>query len=430
MSLKNKITHITNNEVVRHSSIYVISSLINASIPFLLLPIMTECLSPADYAITALYQVVLGFMIPLVGVNVEAATSIEYFRNIHKNLKLFIGNALIIVSISFLIFLSLSLIFSSNLASIIDIPTKWIAIAVVQTFFQVIFAYVLVLFQVSKQPIKYGILQILLSVINAGLSIWLVWGLNWGYEGRLVGNFIAVGIIAIISTIYLVRNYKVEFKFNKIISLDILKYGAPLIPHMLGGWVMSLIDRMFLADMLGLETVGLYSVAFQLASVFGFLTMAVNQAFAPWLFGKLSQDESIRTKSKIIKFSYAIIALYLICAILYIFAMPIIKNLFINSRYHEIDMMFIVLLLGFVFQGFYCLVTNYIAYAKKTKYQAMVTVLVALIKIPMTYLFIKNFGALGAVYSFALTYFLFYFVTAIVSQKIYPMPWLSSLTKH
>lgn len=423
MGIRSRIKQITTNEVAKHSLVYVVSSLINASIPFLLLPMMTSCLTPVDYGITAMFQVVVGFLTPLVGLNVDGATSIEYYRDVHKNLKLFIGNSLIIAGVSFLLFFLLSLVFAAPLSKSIEIPSQWVVLAVVQTFLQVLVTYLLTLFQSSKQSIKYGMLQISLSAINAGLSIWLVWGLDWGYVGRLTGNLMAVGLLSVASLIYLIKKYQVEFRFDKVISTDILKFGVPLIPHMLGGWAMSLIDRVFLADMIGLEVVGLYSVAFQLASIFGFLTLAVNQAFVPWLFGRLSKDESPKTKTKIVKFSYLVMGLYLFCAALYVAVMPFIKKWFINSRYHDIDLMFDILLVGFVFQGFYYLFTNYIAFAKKTKYQAMVTIIVALVKIPTTYLFVSYWGAIGAVYSFAITFFLFFVVTAIVSQRIYPMPW-------
>ena len=424
MQIKEIPKYIFKNEVSRNSIVYIVSSVLSASIPFLLLPLMTSCLTPADYGITAMFQVVLAFLIPMIGLNSEGATGTEYFRQIYKNLSRYIGNALLLVVVSFIVCLLIVSIFSSQFSSILDLPRIWVVLAAVQSLFQFIIVYVLALLQASKQPVKYGLLQIGLSVLNAGFSIWLVYGLMWGYQGRLVGNLGAVVIVAIIAFIYLVRKYHVDFRFDKVLTIDILKYGVPLIPHALGGWAMSLIDRVFLADMIGLDTVGLYSVAFQLASVFAFLTAAVNQAFAPWLYSQLAVNDSIGNKRRIVKFSYAVMSLFVVCAIVYLALMPVIKSIFINSRYHDINLMFAFLLIGFVLQGFYFMFTNYISFIKKTKYQAAVTVSVAIIKLPLTYVLIQYFGAVGAAYSFALTYFLFFAVTAIVSNKLYPMPWL------
>ena len=80
------IKRILRTKIVRNSGIYVLSSTINASVPFFLLPIMTTCLSTEDYGVTAIFQTVLGFMLPIVGLTMDGAIGLEYYIKATNNI--------------------------------------------------------------------------------------------------------------------------------------------------------------------------------------------------------------------------------------------------------------------------------------------------------------------------------------------------------
>ena len=54
------------NEIyfLKDVSIYTLASIINATIPFLLMPVLTRYLSPTDYGIIAIAQSIIGFLTP------------------------------------------------------------------------------------------------------------------------------------------------------------------------------------------------------------------------------------------------------------------------------------------------------------------------------------------------------------------------------
>lgn len=418
------------NKVVKHSSIYILSSAINSSIPFLLLPIMTACLSPADYGIIAMFQVIIGFLVPLIGINIDGAISIEYYLKTHANLGNYIGNCLILSLTSFLLFLILGLCFGKIFSVFFEIPSFWINVAIIQTFLTIIYTVLLTLWQVSQNPIKYGIFTLGISILNSGLSIWLVYHLNMNYTGRLGANFGAVVLFSAIAFIFLIKNFNLTFTLNHKLSMDILKYGIPLIPHAIGGWALSLIDRLFLGKIVGLDEVGKYSVAFQIASILGFITLGINQSFAPWLYGKLSSNKDY-PKKQIVKFTYLCILGLIFLTIFGILLLPLIKTIFINKRFTGIDTYFNILILGFLVQGIYYLFVCYIFYVKKTKILAKISLIVILTKIPLTYFLVKNFDGVGAAWAYTLTYTLFAGLVIFSANKVYPMPWnLLKLTQN
>jgi Na+-driven multidrug efflux pump len=85
------------------------------------------------------------------------------------------------------------------------------------------------------------------------------------------------------------------------------------------------------------------------------------------------------------------------------------------------------LALGFLFSAMYYMVTNYIFYTRRTAWLAGITFLTAAINIPLTYFLILTSGAVGAAQATAISLGLSFLFTWLVSQRVYPMPWLAGL---
>lgn len=424
--MKSALKRLFQAKIVRNSSIYILSSTINASVPFLLLPIMTSCLSPEDYGVTAIFQTVLGLMLPIIGLTMDGAISLEYYVKEAGNLGKYIGNCFTISCCSFFICLLAVILFGQHIELLVGLSVNWIMLALIQTFLQFFCTICLTLWQVSQRPILYAVFSFGMCVLNAFLSVWFIYYCNQGYSGRLYANFIAVALFSIVAFFYVLKRYHVSFSIDVEMIKDALNYGVPLIPHAVGVWCLSLIDRLFLLNMVGFAAVGKYSVAFQLASVVGFLTIGVNQAFVPWLFESLGNATDL-LKKKIVKSTYLLMLLILFCALLYAFVLPLIQLFFINDRFWGIEETFRFLLIGYCFQGFYYFFTCYIGYKKKTKYIALITISVTLMKLPITYFLIFYYGLEGAALSFALTFFFLFVFTIFVSNRVYKMPWFTFL---
>lgn len=70
------------------------------------------------------------------------------------------------------------------------------------------------------------------------------------------------------------------------------------------------------------------------------------------------------------------------------------------------------------------MVVNYIFYVKKTYILAWITFLSAAINIVLNYFLIRANGAIGAAQATAITFFVSFILTWILSAKVYNMPWL------
>ena len=413
---------LTKSNLFKSSSIYTLSSILNASIPFILLPILTNRLSPTDYGVVAMFQLLVSIIYPFIGVNLEGAIARKYYDDEKNSFSSYIGSCFVITLISFFFFSLLLLIKINWLTSLISLQAYWIKLAVLTAFLQFSIAVLLVLYQTSVQPIKYGFVQISQSALNIILTILFIVNYKKTWEGRLDAIFLSTLIFAIISVIILIKKKKIRINFLKDHFLHALKFGIPLIPHAIGAMLFISIDRFFLTKYFGLEQTGNYTVSYQIGAIVSIITVSINNAFVPWLYENLKKN-NLNIKIKIVKFTYLYFLLLIIGALILLLVFPIIIKLFIGHRYKSVNSYSLFIVLGLVCQGMYFMVTNYISYVNKTYLQAIVTISVALLKIPLTYFLIMWLGSVGASVSFFLTFLTFFITTWVLSSRVYEMPW-------
>ena len=79
-------------------SIYTIASLLNASIPFLLLPILTAYLTTEEYGLLSIIQIFIIFTLPFISINISSKLQIEY-HHLDKNEFAILVNSILIIPI-------------------------------------------------------------------------------------------------------------------------------------------------------------------------------------------------------------------------------------------------------------------------------------------------------------------------------------------
>ena len=186
-----------------------------------------------------------------------------------------------------------------------------------------------------------------------------------------------------------------------------------------------MIDRVLINKMIGIEATGIYTVGYQIGMVIHLLAISFNLAWSPFLFEKLKQSESNPSiKLKLVKLTYiynvTILSLGLILGLI----APWFLKFFVGESFASASQYIIWVSVGYAFNGMYFMVANYIFYAKKTHVLALITFVSAIFNIFATYILIKYNGAIGAAQATCFTFFIFFILTWILSNRVYRMPWL------
>lgn len=415
------------SSLLKNAGIYTIANVINASIPFLLLPYLTRILSLADYGIVTMFTTVLVFTTPFVLINLGGAVGRRYF-NKEIDLSEYIGNCFFIIISSFFLVLIIFIVFRRTISVFTEIPSNWLLLIPIAAISKAVNTITLVLWQVRKKAAIYGLFKILLTATNLGFTFLFIYYSEIKWKGRVEAIVLSTLIFAIVGYIVLLRQGDINYKFNKLHIQHALRFGGGLLPHAIGLMLITLSNRIFITRMVSIEEAGLYGVANQIASAIFFLTSSFNNAYIPWLYDKLTLRKS-KTNSRIVRITYLYFFFLIIIGILLFLLLPFIFRVFIDQDFSTAIKYCPYIILGYVFQGMYFMVTNYITYAEKTHFQAIITIAIGGINLVTNYFFINIFGGIGAAYSFCLSFFLFFIATWYVSNRVHAMPWLTLIKK-
>lgn len=415
------------NSFIVGTSIYLASNILNGIIPFILLPILTRYLAPAEYGEVAMFQTLAGALGAFVGSELVGAAVRKYYdSNIsRKELAKFIGSCIQLVAICSTFVLIVLFIFQNQLSEWLSLKPIYIMLSVFTASSSAIVSIRLSQWQVRKKALSFGILQISQSLINMLLSLLLVIVMLKGAEGRINAQIITAFVFLFLSLFLLYKDHLLKIFVWRIDYIkEALNFGIPLIPHAAGGFLLMTVDRFVINREIGLAEAGIYMVAIQLTAAISIVFDAINKAYVPWLFEKLKQND-FQQKVKIVKFTYAWFGLILIGAFLSFYIGPYLVVLIAGKEYTEAGNVIGWLALGQGFQGMYLMVTNYIFYSKKTGLLSIATLSSGLINIILLFILIRLLGLEGASIAFAISMGVRFLLTWYISHKRHPMPWFN-----
>lgn len=417
--------------LTKNSLIYLFSNIINAAIPFLLLPILTRILSTEEYGQIAMFQILVTGLAAFVGLNTVGAANRKYYDDVKSldELSQYNGACLHILFISTIILLVIGTIFSQQLSEFLSIPISWIYSALFLSSLSFIMNLRLGQWQVRGDAFKFGTLQITNGLFNVSLSLLLVVVLQLGAEGRVDAQVIAGALSALVAMAMLFKDKLVTlFCWRPCYVKQALHFGVPLIPHVFGIFLLSAVDRFVINQELGLGAAGIYMVAVQLSIAFNILFDAINKAYVPWLFEVLKRDNSDE-KRKVVKYTYLYFLFLILIALIPFLVGPWALVLIAGENYRAAGEVIGLLCLGQIFGGMYLMVTNYIFYAKKTGYLALVTISSGFLNIALLFLLVTEMGITGAAIAFVLSKGFQFLLTWFVAYFSVNMPWFSSSEK-
>lgn len=409
------------------AAIYLLSNILNAAIPFLLLPILTRHLGPSEYGQVAMFQVLTSALAAFVGLNTVGAANRKYFdKDSREEMPQYVGACLQILIFSFLVVVAVLFVFHEWLSEALGISPVWVILASIASAASFVVKLRLGQWQIRKKPLKYGLLQILLSFFNACLSLLLVVMLSFGPEGRILGQTVAPVVISLFALSLLVKDGLLKMAFRPDLIRDALSFGIPLIPHIGGGFLLSAVDRLVINKYLGLESAGTYMVAVQLTMTMSLVFDSINKAYVPWLFERLKKDDP-NEKKQIVKWTYGYCALIFMAAGLAFLLGPYLTVLIAGEQYASAGNVIGILALGQAFKGCYLMVTNYIFYAKKTARLSLVTIFSGILNMVFLITLIPLLGLQGAAVAFTTAMALRFLGTWWLAQKSHPMPWFKMI---
>lgn len=414
--------------LVNSTATYALANVINSAIPFLLLPVLTRVLAPAEYGVVTMFATVVSVLTAFTGLSIHGAVSVRHF-DADTDHPRFVGTCLGLLAVSTSLVLLIVWLMAGPLSRWVEIPEGWLLVAVLASAAQAIVQVRLVIWQVRSEVWRYGLFQILQTALNLGLSLGLILLLGLGWEGRVLGICVAVFLFAGLALYGLQRRALVRWSIDRDYIRAALRFGVPLIPHAVGAMMIAMSDRFIITHLLGIGVTGTYAVGVQMGMVVGLLADAFVKAFGPHLFSELrSQDSSSRVR--IVRQCAIVFLVFLVLAVGYVALLPYIYPLIVGEQYSA--SLPIAQLIGFgnAFMGMYYVIAGFIFYFEKTALLARLTFGVGILSVGITYALVSSVGVVGAAWGYLVVQLMFFLGAWNLAQKAFPLPWRSLFTSR
>nr|WP_314839275.1 oligosaccharide flippase family protein [uncultured Flavobacterium sp.] len=409
------------------SSVYTFLNIVNKAIPFILLPVIVRLLSTEDFGLYSLFITVESLLIPIVSLNLHAALSSHYYSDdflLSEYLSTMIFSLLGISIVFFIVVLVLP----DFVINLLGLPFYFLQLAVISATITGLIGMVSNLFRLQRRPWIYGAFSISQSLFLF-LCIYIFCIINPTFNMIVNGRIFYVVMLFITSIILLKNKKYLILKFRNDFFKRALKFSLPTLVYSLSAFVFLSSDRFFIKYFLGIKSVGYYSAIFQLSSIISILGMSINAAWMPWLFENLKKKDYY-TNVFIVKLSYGLIFTFLIIGFLSCLVFPFFASLILPYTFHKYIYISTPIIIGFVFEGIYLIVSPYLFFVGKTKYNGFIGIIIACLNITLNIILIPYLGILGAAIATCCSWILLAITFFIFSSRVYPMPWLYFLPKN
>ncbi|PTU75129.1 lipopolysaccharide biosynthesis protein [Pseudomonas mangrovi] len=413
--------------LVNSTATYALANVINSAIPFLLLPVLTRVLAPAEYGVVTMFATVVSVLTAFTGLSIHGAVSVRHF-DADTDHPRFVGTCLGLLAVSTSLVLLIVWLMAGPLSRWVEIPEGWLFVAVLASAAQAIVQVRLVIWQVRSEVWRYGLFQILQTALNLGLSLGLILLLGLGWEGRVLGICVAVFLFAGLALYGLQRRALVRWSIDREYIRAVLRFGVPLIPHAVGAMMIAMSDRFIITHLLGIGVTGTYAVGVQMGMVVGLLADAFVKAFGPHLFAELKSQDPY-SGVRIVRQCAAVFLGFLVLALSYVALLPFLYPLIVGGQYGA--SLPVAQLVGFgnAFMGMYYVVAGFLFFFERTVLLAKLTLLVGLVSVVLTYVLVESMGVIGAAWAYVLVQLFFFLGAWRLAQKTFPLPWRTLFNK-
>ena len=267
---------------------------------------------------------------------------------------------------------------------------------------------------VQFRYVEYLVISFVNSIGNVTLSIFLILLVfpNNRYLGRIVGSstpFIIIGI-CIIFRIFIEGKTWLKTEYAKYA----LVMGIPLIPHIIGQYVLNQSDRIIITRLAGEHNSGLYSYAYSICTILLIVYQSIDAAWTPWVYVKIDKNEinAVKTSEK----KYLAFGSVLFCG--FVALAPDVYRIMANSSYWDGYVMILPLALSMFFLFLYYIPVNIEYYYKKTIYISLGTIIAATLNIVLNILFIPIYGYTVAAYTTLFSYMILFIMHLFIAMKM------------
>ena len=374
-----------------------VTSAISKAITFLMLPVYTAALSPAEFGVAEILVSTAVLLLPLV--SLYAPEAVFRFRAGGEQGALTTGGLFLLIGL--LVFaLSLPLVgLSPRLRPYLWLLYAYVAASLLRSF----------LAHVLRSDGAFGIYalqQLFCTLLTVLFQFLLLRVYQRGVQGYLLAVVLADATTFLVLFATQPRRFLPDGAVRRALCGKMASYALPMIPSTVLWWVIAVSDRYLILLWAGESATGLYAAAGRFP---GLLTLAVSVFLEGWHYAALraKKEEQGALFGRI--YALFLPLLVLLCVGLILFSLPLVR-LFTSSVYERAAAFVPLLMFGTLCAGLANFLGSVYHLHLRSGATLFTAALAAGVNVGLNLLLLPSIGVLGAALSTAIAYALLFAV--------------------
>lgn len=395
---------------------YSLGPILGAFISFITIPIITYYISPDEFGRVSMYTLATSIMELFIYLGLDQAY-VKYYYEIDQQEAFF--NAMIpSLLLSFVIGLSMIIAHKPISLWLYDTDNEFILVLMLAIYmpFAVVGRFHSMYARVSEHAIRYSVYSILSRFLMLISCLVLFRMTGKQFRTVIYATTFAQVITPIIMILVDAKEINVKkAKLSKDTVCTLLRFGLPLLPATVVGWILNSVDKVMIRNQCGYEQLGLYSAALKIVSVLAIIQSCFVAFWTPVAFRWNREEKDVSSFELVgqilcfvMSLLFANILLFktFIVAILspeYSSSVTIIPFLLLHPIMYTISEVTVV---GIYFTG-------------KSYTTIIVAVISCIINIAGNSLLVPRYGAIGASIATGISYCVFFWIRTYIARKVW-----------
>jgi O-antigen/teichoic acid export membrane protein len=409
-------------ELLRHSAVYGLGSIVSRVLAVVLLPVYTRYLSPSDYGLIETLIALSAVLTALVAQGMKSAFFRFYFDSAEP------GRRLLVVRTAFWYVLAASTAVSVGGIALAS-PISWLLFGTHSHTGLVIAAFIGLwaalnyeqmtsLFRVEQRSGAFVTATLANVLVTIAATLLLVVVFDQGPLGVLVGNF--TGTLIVYAALLVYSRHALGLQFDRSLYRAMNRFGLPLVPSAVALWLTNFSDRFFLVKLTDAHEVGLYSIGVRVASAIVLLLTAFRMAWPAFAYSIEDDREARRTYSFVLTY-----VVYVCCWLALALGLlaPWIVKVITTRPFYPAQNVVAPLAFGVAAFGAYVVVQIGTGRARQTRSNWLVTGAAAALNVALNFALIPPYGRMGAAIATVSAYSALFVGMAWRAHRVFPVPY-------
>ena len=389
--------------------LFFVSSFSSKFLVFLLMPIYTAVLSPAENSDVSLMMQTANLLIPLVSLGI--ANSIIRFGLDEKYSKRTVfTTGVFTLGAGYLL-----LIAAFPLLNRVEFIHKYIWMLYLYLLMSCSRTLVQQFVRAKTYTKLYAFDGIMATVNTLILVCVFLLKFHWGamgYIAAIIGaDFLSVVFLSVVTSVW--RYFDIS-KLNKEVAKEMLKYCLPLIPASIAWWITNVSDRYLVAYFCGNTVNGIYDISYKLPSIINVFATIFLEAWQISAVKESGEKHTSRFFGNVFKAYQSVV--FIGGAGIILLCKPLIK-LLADDAYFEAWTFVPVLIMATIFACFSTFMTSIYMVEKRGGLNLATMSAGAVANIALNLVLIPKIGAQGAAIATFASYVLVFSLRAINTRK-------------